>query len=391
MNFTDCVSVNRLIYIFMLGLTLMACGNKVEPTKSGVDSDSVAQPVVRIDSVYINRLTPEQLDSLEFRLTHHYTVNDNFIVKADSIRLVPREGEMNDTSFVHKDEMLVVVKIKRNRVAPNDSIELSQADASLKKSLDEATLEADHIPLPEDEQTPENRTDSVTADTVWIKVAGSQFTMGWITESTLLKHTVPNDNISQLIDSLTATRLLWMGALLLMGVLGLYLHRAYNKKQLNVVKINEMDSFYPFLFIMLVALMACLYASIQNFTPEFWQEYYFHPTLNPFLLPLPMALLVIIVWLLLVVFIALVMEVYNNFRVKRGAVYLLEIIGASMFIYLIISWTTQIYIGYLLFIVFVWFLWVLYNGYVKCPYQCPQCGAKLKEKGRCSNCGAIIE
>lgn len=375
----------------MLGLTLMACGGQTDAGSSGVDSDSVAQTLGKIDSVYINRLTTEQLDSLEFRLTHHYTVNDNFIVKADSIRLVPREGELNDTSFVHKGEMLVVVKIKRNHMSENDSIELSHADESLMKSLDEATLEADHKTVAEKDTTMMAHADSVMADTVWIKVAGSQFTMGWITESTLLKHTVPNDNISQLIDSLTATRLLWMGGLLLMGVLGLYLHRAYNKKKLNMVKINEMDSFYPFLFIMLVALMACLYASIQNFAPEFWQEYYFHPTLNPFLLPLPMAMLVIIVWLLLVVFIALVMEVYNNFRFKRGAVYLLEIIGASMFVYLIISWTTRIYIGYLLFIVFVWFLWVLYNGYVKCPYQCPQCGAKLREKGRCPDCGAIIE
>jgi hypothetical protein len=40
--------------------------------------------------------------------------------------------------------------------------------------------------------------------------------MGWITERSLLKHTVPSDNISQLLDSLTNTRILWMGGFLML-------------------------------------------------------------------------------------------------------------------------------------------------------------------------------
>ena len=104
-----------------------------------------------------------------------------------------------------------------------------------------------------------------------------------------------------------------------------------------------------------------------------------------------MAVLVILVWLILIVFIALCMEVYNNFYFKRGVVYLMEIIGASMLAYLFISWTTQIYIGYLLFVVLAWFLWVFYDGYVKCRYQCSNCGKKIKDKGICPHCGALTE
>ena len=387
----------RFLSIFSFFLLFASCAERSDVRESESqmerDSDSLAHPTNRIDSAYINQLTTEQLDSLEFRLTHHYTLNDNFIVKADSIKLVPRDDETTDTCYVKKDEMLVVVKIKRNRVSQDDdSVELSTADANLMKSMEEADKEIDasESKLTENRQV-DQPTDSVPADTVWIKVAGNQYKMGWITERSLLKHTVPSDNISQLLDSLTSTRILWMGGFLMLGILGLYLHRAYNKKKLPMVKINEMDSVYPFLFIILVALLGCLYASVQNFAPEFWQEYYFHPTLNPFMLPAVMAVLVILVWLILIVFIALCMEVYNNFYFKRGVVYLMEIIGASMLAYLFISWTTQIYIGYLLFVVLAWFLWVFYDGYVKCRYQCSNCGRKIKDKGICPHCGALTE
>ncbi len=397
------MSKQTITYLLTLLATVLmtaACGGKPDaPEASTTDTitptDSLSAPATKIDSVYISQLTNDQIDSLEFRLTHHYTVNDNFKVLADSIKLVPRENEQSDTAYVYRNEMLAVVKVKRNFVSQDDSLELSQADVNLMKSIEEASHELDKStapPPPTDlvAQTPKDSSQTAT-DTVWVKVASEHETMGWITESALLKHTVPNDSISELLRSLTNTRLLWMGGLLLLGILGVYIHRWYNKKNLRMVKLNEMDSLYPFLFIILIAMLACLYASIQNFTPEYWQEYYFHPTLNPFLLPPVMAILVILVWLIIIVFIALLMETYNHFTFARGVAYFLEIMGASMFVYLFISWTTRIYIGYLLFIILAWFLWVLYNGYVKYKYQCPKCGEKVRSKGKCPNCGAILE
>lgn len=381
----------------LITLLLLSCGPDGKPSATEatdtLSPDTLVAPVTKIDSVYINQLTNDQIDSLEFRLTHHYTLNDNFKVLADSIKLVPREDEQSDTSYVYRNEMLVVVRVKRNLVSPNDSLELSQADVNLMRSMEEANQELDNGPQPPADMAATAQSDSlpVPSDTVWVKVATGHNAMGWITESTLLNHTVPNDSISELLRSLTNTRLLWMGGLLMLGMVGVYLHRRHNKKHIRMVKINEMDSLYPFLFIMLVAMLACLYASIQNFTPEYWQEYYFHPTLNPFLLPPVMATLVMLVWLILIVFIALLMETYNHFSFIRGVAYLLEIIGASMFVYLFISWTTRIYIGYFLFIVLVWFLWVLYNGYVKYKFQCPKCGEKVREKGRCPKCGTILD
>ena len=99
--------VKRLKYLLLClwAILLSACAGKGDAVGEGNDSipDSLAAPVTKIDSAFINQLTNDQIDSLEFRLTHHYTINDNFKVLADSIKLVPREDEQSDTAYAIRD------------------------------------------------------------------------------------------------------------------------------------------------------------------------------------------------------------------------------------------------------------------------------------------------
>ena len=303
----------------------------------------------------VPKLTPQQVDSVVFRLTHHYGPNFNFELKADSMILVPREGDLiQDTCVVRNKDLLVVAQIKR--------IEAS---------------------------------DSTMEDTFLIKVAHDQTTMGWVKESELLENAVPDDPISQLIDFMTGSRAIWMSSFLGFGVIAFFFRKMRKQKmsisfsELKVVDLIEMDSFYPPLLLILVACVAALYASVQNFVPEFWQEYYFHPTMNPLLLPPIMAVLVTLVWLTLIVIVAVVIEVYNySFR---GIIYLFEIAGLCMFIYLLISWTILIYVGYLLLPILIAYLIYYYFKYIRCTMTCGHCGRKIREKGICKHCGAINE
>lgn len=261
-------------------------------------------------------LTPQQADSLMFRLKHHYTQNFNFIVKADSLVLVPREGDLlTDTCVVYDDDVIVVASIK---TVPNDTI-----------------------------------------DSIWVKVAHDQFTMGWIPEHELLRGAVPDDSISELLYTLTGSRGFWMSALVFLGVIGFLLRRGKVKK-LQILRFDEMDSFYPVLLLTMIAVMASLYASVQNFVPEYWQEYYYHPTLNPLQLPFLMAMLVVLFWLIIIIYIAVVDEVYHNFYFVPGMAYLFELTGLAMVVYLVISWSTLIYVGYLLTPLLIAALWYVY-------------------------------
>lgn len=305
----------------------------------------------------VPKLTPQQVDSVVFRLTHHYGPNFNFELKADSMILVPREGDLiQDTCVVRNKDLLVVAQIKR--------IEAS---------------------------------DSTMEDTFLIKVAHDQTTMGWVKESELLENAVPDDPISQLIDFMTGSRAIWMSSFLGFGVIAFFFRKMRKQKMsiglsdLNVVDLIEMDSFYPSLLLILVACVAALYASVQNFVPEFWQEYYFHPTMNPLLLPPIMAVLVTLVWLTLIVIVAVVIEVYNNFYSFRGIIYLFEIAGVCMLVYLLISWTILIYVGYLLLPILIAYLIYYYFKYIRCTMTCGHCGRKIREKGICKHCGAINE
>jgi len=309
----DCRECMMKVLGMWLALCLVLAGCAGAGTGGDGEAAGVADTIVNIvdtttvetDSALIG-FTPQQVDSLVFRLTHHYSENFNFIVKADSLMLVPREGDLTqDTCWVYEDDLVVVAAISNQ------------------------------------------------GDTVWVKVAHDQQTMGWIAESQLLRSASPDDPISEWLYWLSGWRGIWMSVLAALGVVAILLRRGWQQR-LQLLKFEEMDSLYPVMFIGLVAVMASVYASVQNFVPEYWQEYYFHPSLNPLVLPPVMALLVVLVWLLIITFIAVADEVYHHIDMLHAVAYLFELAGIGMIVYLLVSWATLYYIGYPLLLIFLY-------------------------------------
>ena len=315
----------RKLFYIILATAIVSCVGGTTPQSTDItpaDSDSMPTIVNIVDTATIEdstlmSLTPQQVDSMVFRLTHHYSENFNFLVKADSLKLIPREGDLLlDTCHVYKDDIIAVAAIK---TVPGDSI-----------------------------------------DSIWVKVASNQTTMGWIRESELLKGATPDDLISEMLDALSSSRAIWMSALLAVGLIAIIIGKKKTVKKQELFHLpnflDEMESPYPAFFLLLVGIMASIYASVQNFVPEFWQEYYFHPTLNPLVLPPIMATLVVVLWLVIITFLAVIDEVYHHFYFLPGIIHLAKILGAAMLVYLVISWTTLIYVGYLLLAVLIFIL-----------------------------------
>lgn len=266
-------------------------------------------------------LTPSQRDSLEFRLLHHYSEGYNFRVTADSIVLVPRSDElpMADTCTVYRKDLVAVVEVNRQPAA-----------------------------------------DSLSADTFWVKVAHDQFTMGWVEETQLLGAVTPDDSISALLRALTTSRGVWMTAVVALGLLGFLIYKGGRPPHQWLSLLRGSNSLYAPLLLSWVLLLAVTYAGVQLWVPEFWQEYYFHPTLNPLLLPGVMAWMVTLVWLVVITFIALVIETYHRFYFVRGMVFLLETLGVAMVLYLLVSWTARIYVGFLLAALLMVGVWLFF-------------------------------
>lgn len=293
-----------------------------------------------------------QRDSLTFAETHHYSQNYNFVVKADSLTLLRQQPEEllnhmhTNHILLHKHDHIAVVDIR--------------------------IIDAD-------------RTDSV-----WVQVARDQNTFGWIHESTLLKGAVPSDPISQFISFFSDTHLLIF--LVFISVIAVsYLLYYIFKNRAKVVHFNDIDSFYPTLLAVIVASAATFYSSIQLFAPSTWTHFYFHPTLNPFAEPPILSIFLCSVWAMIIVAIAAVDDVFRRLTFGEAALYLCGLVGICAAAYIIFSITTLYYVGYVLWAAYLTYAIGTYIRHHSIRYHCGQCGAPLRQKGRCPHCGAINE
>lgn len=328
------LEMRNFFFIFSFLLLLSSCYNRGQLSPDAWD------------------LTQQQLDSISFYTTHHYTQNYNFQVRVDSIPLIvqlPVEAinEMPiDTLMVYRNDHIVV---------------------------------ADITTVPVD-----------TIDSIWVKVARDQQTFGWIHEHDMLLAVSPDDPISEFIDVFSDVHLL-VFLTFVVAVVAAYIYRRQMRRQAHLVHFNDIASFYPTLLCLLVASSATLYSSIQLFDPEKWRHFYFNPTLNPFAVPLSLGLFLVSVWVILIVAIAVLDDVRRLLPFGEAVLYLLGLGATCAVAYIVFSVLTLYYIGYPLLVAYcVFALW----SYFRRPrprYQCGRCGGLLYHKGTCPHCGAMNE
>ncbi|MCH5307769.1 MAG: zinc ribbon domain-containing protein [Prevotella sp.] len=291
-------------------------------------------------------LTKQQLDSISFSTTHHYTQNYNFVVTAPQLQLSDALPDYAfDTMYIDRGERIVV---------------------------------ADICTLP---------TDSI--DSVWVKVARDQAVQGWLRESELLAGVSPDDPISQFIDLFSDIHLLvFMAFCVLVG--GAYAMHRLERRQAYLVHFRDINSPYPTALCLLVAISATLYASIQLFGAESWRHYYFHPSLNPFALPWHLGLFVASVWAAIITALAAVEDTFRQLKSTADAVlYLGGLLSVCAVNYVVFSIFTLYYVGYLLLAVYIVFAVIRYFSNRRSHYLCGRCGTPIQTEGRCPHCGAI--
>lgn len=317
----------RKLLLFSLVLLCTSCYNHGQQTPDAWD------------------LTRQQIDSISFSTTHHYSQNYNFVVTANSLPLADAlPYQTFDTLYVTEGERIVVAEI---RTVPTDSI-----------------------------------------DSVWVKVARDQVTQGWIRESELLEGVSPDDPISQFIDLFSNTHLLIFLALCVM-VGGAYAMRILLRRRAYIVHFNDIDSFYPTLLCILVAASATLYASIQNVGTEQWRHFYYHPSLNPFTLPLTLGLFVASVWAIIIVGLAALDDILRRLPAGEALLYFFGLGAVCAVDYVVFSISTLYYVGYLLLVIYIIFALRRYHCLFRSRYKCGHCGEPLREKGRCPHCGTM--
>lgn len=295
-------------------------------------------------------ISERQKDSLSFFSTHHYTNNYNFIVKDDSFKLMsamPEElisGMHTDSFFVYKNAHLVVADI---RILPADSI-----------------------------------------DSVWVQLANDSSAFGWTHENAMLKSVEPDDPISHFISEFSDTHVIIFIVIIVIIGAG-YLLRSLFRRNARIVHFNDIDSFYPTLLCLIVATAAAFYAGIQTFSPQMWQHFYFHPTLNPFSVPMPLGIFLSLVWAMLFVALAVVDDIRHHLPLGEAVLYLGGLAAICAVDYIVFSVTSLFFVGYVLLVAYYYFALHQYFTRNHAHYICGKCGAKLRKKGVCPHCGTL--
>ena len=363
--FTQRSSIVGGLLLLLLSFLLTGCYHKKTPSSfSLADSIQEAQITRRLESGDDSIMKQDdknkiewsdsrsKVDSLAFRVKHHYSQGFNFIVTADSLMLLRQQPEE------------AVNKMKTDSFAVKEGKEVAVADIRI---------------LPNDKQ-----------DSVWVQIATEDFAFGWIHESRLLKQVDPADPISEFISTFSNIHLLIF--LIVISIMGVgYLARKILKKNAHIVHFNDISSIYPTLLAVVVALSTAFYASIQLFAPETWREFYFHPSLNPFSQPLLLNIFLVLVWAMLIIAIATIDDVRRLLKSGETLLYLSGLGAVCAVNYIVFSVLTLYYIGYPLLIAYIYYAFRVYLRKTSETYYCGNCGMRLHRKGRCPHCGAVNE
>jgi len=321
-----CGGMHSLLFFFMFFLSVVFY------------SCQYAQP--NVDKEEISQKTKDSLTSL---YKYHYTLNKNFEVWSDTVKLA---------QLPFKDKFVTINKGDR-------------------------VVVAEFMIQPSD-----------TVDSVWVKVARDQNTQGWVHESTVVDNFVPVDLESQAIFVFSHTHVSY-SIIVLAFVMAIYLLRVYRKKKLQLVYFNDINSIYPLMLCFLLAFSATIYESMQLFVPETWQHFYFNPSLSPFKVPFILSVFVLSLWGFIVVFLASLEDLFRQLSPSSAFLYLLGLAACCIFCYFFFIIATSYYVGYLFLLYFFYLLMKRINGRMTYKYRCGKCGALMKEKGECPSCGAI--
>ena len=291
-------------------------------------------------------LTSCYKQEMGFTATHHYNQNYNFVVKADSMVLYENpDTAIYDSTVLYRGDQLVVAEIK--------------------------AIATD------------------TIDSVWVQLARDQMSQGWTRECDLLKGVAPDDPISQFIDLFSNNHLLLFLALVVIVTASYGLRKLY-RRDAYIVHFHDISSVLPTMLAVLVATSATVYATIQNFAPENWRHFYFHPTLNPFAVTPVIGLFISLVWALIISGIAVVEDVMRRLPFGSAVLYLLGLAAICAVDYVVFSIFTLYYIGYVLLAAYIWFA-VSRLRLVLTRYVCGNCGKRIPGLGKCPHCGAVNE
>ncbi len=302
------------------------------------------------------------MQEASFALTHHYSIGFNFEVRTDTMVLL---------SDIQRSVGLLFTS--------PDSIPLTSGDQ---------ILVAEIVKVSEDAE-----------DSVWVKLVRDAQCFGWARESYLLRNVTPSDPISIAImffsDVHVSIALLLLACFIVLIGLRVISYRRHCRRYggrhsflryMPLPHINDICSPYPLLLYLTLAGSAVFYSTMQLYAFQTWQHFYFHPTLNPFAVPWVLGAFLASLWLMLLFFIATLIDMVRQLYFVRLCIYFCSMLALMGALYVFFSLTTLYHIGYFIFPIYVVASVWYYIRFTRPLYSCGNCGIPLHELGPCPHC-----
>ena len=225
-------------------------------------------------------------------------------------------------------------------------------------------------------------------DSIQVKIAHDQEVQGWIPQRLLIHSFISTDSISQIISLMHRTSSYYFYLIAFFFIL-LSLYWYHRKKTLHIVFFNDIDSIYPMLLCLLVAIHTTIYESIRIQTPDMWWSYYFSPTLSPFQVPFTLSVLIVTFWVIVIVGLAAIDDIFRKLSLGEALFYLLGLSAVCILCNYLFFYVSGSPLSWVLLVCFTtFFAWKSWN-IVKYRYRCGNCGYRMKAKGVCPACGVV--
>ncbi len=293
-------------------------------------------------------------DSFGYFQRYHYTIGTNLIVQQDTLFVVslPAMSTADSTSAYYG-------------LLPQDT--LLMGDTVVVANFFTDTLTTPH--------------------TVWVKIAHDNNNQGWLLEEQVNQTLHPINIISYAISVFSSIHTLVFVIIIAVFAAALFILRRRAVRRAA----RSIDALYSILPVVITAMLATLYESIQMFAPEVWEHYYFNPALNPIGEHILIAMFIVGVWLWLCAFAACVYESRRRLPVLPAVLHAAMVGISCILCYAVFMFTVRIYVGYALLLLFLVFFVTNLLRKSNNTYRCGHCNAVLHRKGKCPVCSAINE
>lgn len=383
----------RKIWGYIVILILAAC---VRPVEEKVE-DTLRTDSLLLDSLLADSLLAPSEDSdityAPVATSHASQVDasnlmseDSTSLAADSLEVDTLAGPLTFTARIlrwlttPRDSALRTYHdrymLGRNFVVMDDSLMLRQWPMP-----DEVSLRKDEEVVVADRMTEQTDTTCVQ----WVKLATDQGQIGWVPEDELPPHLMPDDSMSRFVYFFSHSHTLFfvvvLGMFSLVGVA-----RSIHRRGLQHLFLRRVGSAYSILMLWLLSTTALLYAILQQCFPDVWEQFYYHPSLNPLDVAPLIGLFLVLGWGILWFSMAVVDELIHLRDFRSAFFYALSLMSYGILLYVVFTFLPY-YLGFVVWVVYT--AWSL-RGFIRHAgnkYICGHCGAKMHTKGFCPVCG----